>query len=419
MQSLLDRFLKYVRIDTQSAVQSGTHPSTPGQLELARLLEKELWQLGFSKVSLSDKGYLMAEIPANTDKNIPTVGFIAHLDTSPEVTGKNVQPQVFADYDGGDLMLNQAINLTLKVRDFPELSHYQGQTIITSDGTTLLGADNKAGIAIIITALAGILAQNNFEHGRLAVAFTPDEEIGHGADYFDVAAFGADFAYTVDGGALGELEYETFNAALAQLDIKGCNVHPGSAYMRMKNANLLAMELNAMLPPQERPEYTRDYEGFYHLTNLQGNVEAAQMTYIIRNHDRGRFESKKAFLKSCVDFLNSKYGPKTVSLHMQDQYYNMKEKIDPVYHIVTLAELAMLKEGVTPLIKPVRGGTDGARLSYMGLPCPNIFTGGHNFHSRFEFISLESMHAAVRVITRIVQMLAVSDPKSTGEPPRC
>ena len=408
MQQLLDRFLRYVRIDTQSAENTGTQPSTPGQMELARLLENELRQLGFSKISLSDKGYLMAEIPANTDKKLPTAGFIAHLDTSPEVAGKNVQPRVFAGYDGRDLLLNEALNLTLKVQDYPELSNYQGQTIITSDGTTLLGADNKAGIAIIITALAGIMAEPGFEHGKLAVAFTPDEEIGQGADFFDVAAFGADFAYTVDGGALGELEYETFNAALAVLDIKGCNVHPGSAYMCMKNAILLAMELNAMLPPQERPEYTREYQGFYHLSHLQGSVEEAKMTYIIRNHDRSRFEAKKAYLKSCVDFLNGKYGASTISLNMQDQYYNMKEKIEPVLHIVTLAEQAMLKEGVNPLIKPVRGGTDGARLSFMGLPCPNIFTGGHNFHSRYEFISLESMQTAVKVITRMVRLLAGS-----------
>lgn len=408
MQQLLDRFLRYVRIDTQSAENTGTHPSTSGQMELARLLENELEQLGFSKVSLSDKGYLMAEVPANTDRTLPTVGFIAHLDTSPEVPGQNVHPQVFADYDGGDLVLNKASNLILKVEEYPELGHYQGQTLITSDGATLLGADNKAGIAIIITALAGILAQSDFEHGRLVVGFTPDEEIGQGADFFDIAAFGADFAYTVDGGAWGELEYETFNAALAQLDIKGCNVHPGSAYRRMKNAILLAMELNAMLPSQERPEYTRDYEGFYHLSSLQGSVEAAHMTYIIRDHNRAIFESKKAYLKSCVDFLNGKYGASTISLNMQDQYYNMKEKIEPVFCIVRLAEQAMLLEGVTPVIKPVRGGTDGARLSFMGLPCPNIFTGGHNFHSRYEFISLESMRAAVKVITRMVRLLAGS-----------
>ncbi|HWP96488.1 MAG TPA: peptidase T [Syntrophomonadaceae bacterium] len=406
MKALLDRFLRYVGIDTQSDENSTTHPSTPGQMHLARLLKKELQELGLRNITLSDKGYLMAELPANTDKEVPTVGFIAHLDTSPDVSGKNVKLQIFNDYDGNDLVLNRDENLILKTQDCPELDNYKGQTIITSDGTTLLGADNKAGVAVIMTALAGIITQRDFKHGKMVIAFTPDEEIGQGADFFDVAGFGADFAYTVDGGPLGELEYETFNAAIAHLDIQGINVHPGSAYMRMKNAIFVAMELNAMLPTNERPEYTRNHEGFYHLNKLDGSVESAKMTYIIRDHDRTKFEQKKAYLKSCVDFLNRKYGESTLNLSMRDQYYNMKEKIEPVFHIVALAEQAMHEEGISPLIKPVRGGTDGARLSFMGLPCPNIFTGGHNFHSRYEFISLESMQVAVKVVTRIVQLIA-------------
>ena len=405
MDTLLDRFLRYVKIDTQSAEDSSAHPSTPGQMELARLLEKELRELGLTTIRLSDKGYLMAELAANTDKSLPVVGFIAHLDTSPDVSGKDVKPVLFPDYDGNDLFLNQAENVVLKVQDYPELRDYIGQTIITSDGKTLLGADDKAGIASIMTALAQLKKSPDMPHGRIVIAFTPDEEIGQGADYFDVEGFGADFAYTVDGGPPGELEYETFNAAIAHIDIQGVNVHPGTAYMRMQNALLIAMELNDLLPVNERPEYTRDYEGFYHLNNLQGSVEAAKMTYIIRDHDRAEFEQKKAYLQSCVDFMNKKYRRAGIHLLMQDQYYNMKEKIEPFFHIVNLAEQAMRENGIEPLIKPIRGGTDGARLSFMGLPCPNIFSGGHNFHSRYEFISLESMEAASQVIIRIVQLV--------------
>jgi tripeptide aminopeptidase len=406
MDSLLDRFLRYVKIDTQSAEDSGSHPSTPGQMELARLLEGELRELGLINLNLSDKGYLMAELAANTDKDVPTVGFVAHLDTSPDVSGKDVKPLLFPNYDGNDLVLNQAENLVIKVQDYPELRDYVGQTVITSDGSTLLGADDKAGIAAIMAALAQIKGSPDMVHGRMVVAFTPDEEIGQGADFFDVARFGADFAYTVDGGPRGELEYETFNAAIAHIDIKGINVHPGSAYLRMQNAILIAMELNDLLPAHERPEYTRDYEGFYHLNKMEGTVESTRMTYIIRDHDRGKFAQKKAYLQSCVDFLQEKYSSAAIHLHLQDQYYNMKERIEPHFHIVTLAEQAMRDKGINPLIKPVRGGTDGARLSFMGLPCPNIFSGGHNFHSRYEFISLESMQAASQVIVKIVQLAA-------------
>ena len=405
MDTLLDRFLRYVKIDTQSAEDSAAHPSTPGQMELARLLEKELQELGLTNIRLSEKGYVMAELPANTDKDLPVVGFIAHLDTSPDVSGKDVFPLLFHDYDGSDLILNEAENLVIKALDYPELKDYIGQTIITSDGTSLLGADDKAGIAAIMTAFAHLQNSPNIKHGKIAVAFTPDEEIGQGADHFDVEGFGADFAYTVDGGPLGELEYETFNAAIAHIDIKGANVHPGTAYMRMQNALLIAMELNGMLPVNERPEFTRDSEGFYHLNKFDGSVEAAKMTYIIRDHDREQFEQKKAHLQSCVDFLSKKYSGAGIKLHMQDQYYNMREKIEPFYHIVTLAEQAMRDNGIEPMIRPVRGGTDGARLSFMGLPCPNIFTGGHNFHSRYEFIPLGSMEKAVQVIVRIIQLV--------------
>jgi len=405
MDTLLDRFLRYVKIDTQSAEASNTHPSTSGQIELAILLAGELHELGLLNITLSEKGYLMVELPANTNKSLPVIGFIAHLDTSPDVSGKDVNPLLFHNYDGHDLVLNPAENRVIKVQDYPELSEYIGQTMITSDGSTLLGADDKAGIAVIMNALSNIINNSDEKHGKVVIAFTPDEEIGQGADYFDVTGFGADFAYTLDGGPLGELEYETFNAAIAHVDIQGVNVHPGTSYMRMLNAIFIAMELNCMLPANERPEYTRDYEGFYHLNKLDGTVESAKMSYLIRDHDQAKFQQKKDYLQFCVDFLNKKYGEDSVHLRMQDQYYNMKEKIEPFFHVVTLAKQAMLENGINPLIKPIRGGTDGARLSFMGLPCPNIFTGGHNFHSRYEFISLESMEKASQVIIRIIQLV--------------
>jgi tripeptide aminopeptidase len=374
-------------------------------MQLARILLKELHEIGITQVTLSEKGYLTAEIAANTDEEKPIIGFIAHLDTSPDVSGYNVKPLVFSNYDGADLILNKAENVVITQRDYPELNNYLGQTIIASDGTTLLGADNKAGIAITITAVANIIKNPKIKHGKIVIAFTPDEEIGRGADYFNVAGFGADFAYTIDGGPLGELEYETFNAAIAHVDIKGINVHPGSAYKRMKNAIQIAMELNALIPVNERPEYTCNYEGFYHLNSFDGIVERAKMVYIIRDHDKEMFGQKKNYLKNCIDFLNNKYGEATLSIEMVDQYYNMKEKIEPVYHIVARAERAMLNNGINPIIKPIRGGTDGARLSFMGLPCPNLFTGGHNFHSRCEFISLESMEAAIKVIINIIEQI--------------
>lgn len=413
MESLLDRFLRYIKIDTQSAENSNTHPSTPGQMQLAKLLAGELHELGLTNITMSDSGYVMAELPANSSNILPVIGFIAHLDTSPDVSGKDVKPVLFPDYDGQDLILNPVENMVMRVQDYPELKEYVGQTIITSDGNTLLGADDKAGIAAIMNALDILKSKPEIKHGKIVVAFTPDEEIGQGADSFDVAGFGADFAYTVDGGPVGELEYETFNAAVAHIDIQGINVHPGTAYMRMQNAMLTAMELNSMLPTNQRPEYTRDREGFYHLTQMSGTVEKANMTYIIRDHDRNEFQQKKDYLQSCVDFLNSRYGEEKIVLQLQDQYYNMKEKIEPFFHIVTLAEQAMLENNITPIIKPIRGGTDGARLSFMGLPCPNIFTGGHNFHSRFEFISLESMEKASQVIISMIQM---AESQSSSKP---
>lgn len=404
MESLLERFLRYVKIDTQSSESSYTHPSTPGQMQLAKLLVAELQKLSLTNINLSDNGYIMAELPANSNNTFPVIGFIAHLDTSPDVSGKDVKPMLFPDYDGQDLVLNPAENTVMKVQDHPELKEYIGHTIITSNGHTLLGADDKAGVAAIMNALTILTSRPEIKHGKIVIAFTPDEEIGQGADGFDVTGFGADFAYTVDGGPVGELEYETFNAAIAHIDIQGINVHPGTAYMHMQNAMLAAMELNSMLPVNQRPEYTRNREGFFHLTQMNGTVEKAKMTYIIRDHDRNEFEQKKDYLQSCVDFLNRRYGEERIVVQMQDQYYNMKEKIEPFFHIVALAEQAMLDNNITPIIKPIRGGTDGARLSFMGLPCPNIFTGGHNFHSRFEFISLESMEKASQVIIRIIQL---------------
>lgn len=412
MERLLDRFLSYVSIDTRSDEHSKEHPSTGGQLHLARLLAAELDRMGLTKIHLTPQGYLTAELAANRDHAIPTVGLIAHLDTSPEVSGQDVQPRLFRNYDGQDLVLNPTQNLILKLEDYPELSGYVGQTLITSDGTTLLGADDKAGLAIIVTLMAYLLEHPTIPHGKIMLAFTPDEEIGRGTDFFDVAGFGADWAYTVDGGPVGELEYENFNAAAARIDIRGINVHPGTAYLRMKNALMIAMELQGLLPDQARPEFTRGRQGFFHLNKLSGSVEQAEMNYIIRDHDRSEFDRKKRFLQDCINLLNDKYGPGTVVAQIQDQYYNMREKIEPVFYIVELAEQAMAELGISPLINPIRGGTDGARLSFQGLPCPNLFTGGHNFHSRYEFISLESMQSSVRVLLRMIQILAISPASS-------
>jgi len=401
---VLRRFLKYVSIDTQSDENSQTFPSTVKQFDLSKLLCSELKEIGMSEVELDDKGYVTATLPANNDKASPVIGFIAHVDTSPDMSGAEVKPRIIENYDGGEILLNEDMNLILSPSEFPELNDYKGQSLVVTDGTTLLGADDKAGIAEIITAMEYLIKNPGIKHGKIRIAFTPDEEIGKGVDHFDVAKFGADFAYTIDGGRVGELEFENFNAAMAKITIQGRNVHPGYAKDKMLNALLIAMELNAMLPVNERPEFTADYEGFYHLIKSEGNVEKAFLQYIIRDHDEDKFIAKKKFMQEMVKFMNLRYREDTVKLDMYDQYYNMRKKIEPVYHIVETARKAMLEEGVTPLVVPIRGGTDGARLSYMGLPCPNIFAGGHNFHGKMEFVPVESMEKAVRVIVRIIRM---------------
>ncbi len=408
MKPIKDRFFSYVTTDTQSDETSTTCPSTKKQLNLARLLADELRKMGIRKVSLDENGYVMASIPSNIDRKIPVIGFIAHYDTSPDMTAEHVNPQITENYDGGEILLNKEQRIFLSPADFPELTGYKGQTLITTDGTTLLGADDKAGITEIMTAVEYLIENPSVKHGDISICFTPDEEIGRGADHFDVKAFGADFAYTMDGGELGELEYENFNAALATIDIKGRNVHPGTAKGKMINAIRVAAEFNGRLPEEERPETTEGYEGFYHLTDFNGKVENTKFRYIIRDHDRSHFEARKKKIMDVANELNEKYQHDTVTVQITDQYYNMREKIEPVMHIIDLARRAMIDSGVEPLIKPIRGGTDGARLSYMGLPCPNIFTGGHNFHGRYEYIPLQSMEKAVRVILRIIELHAVS-----------
>jgi tripeptide aminopeptidase len=404
VEKVVERFLRYAVIDTQSDPESATCPSTEKQMELARVLVQELQDIGMQDVSLDENGYVMATLPANVDREIPAIGFITHMDTSPDMSGENVRPTFVENYDGGDIVLNREKNIILSPADFPDLKDYVGETLITTDGTTLLGADDKAGIAETITAMEYLIAHPEIEHGEIKIAFTPDEEIGRGADLFDVKKFNAAFAYTLDGGPLGELEYENFNAASAKIRIQGRNVHPGSAKNKMINSMLIAMELNSLLPPAERPEYTEDYEGFTHLTNIDGDVEETRLHYIIRDHSRELFEKKKKVIQGAVDYLNLKYGPGTVELELKDSYYNMREKIEPVLEIVELAKRAMQEVGVTPVISPVRGGTDGARLSYMGLPCPNIFTGGHNYHGKYEYIPVNSMKKAVEVILKIIEL---------------
>ena len=405
MIAVVEKFLRYVAVDTQSEESSQTCPSTKKQLALAKILVRELEKLGLRNVTLDEKGYVMATFPANSNKNTPVVGFIAHMDTSPDMTGANVKAQIIDNYNGGDILLNSERKNVLSPNDFPELMKYTGQSIITTDGTTLLGADDKAGIAEILTAMEYLSKHPEIPHGTIKVAFTPDEEIGRGADHFDVKKFGADFAYTLDGGELGELEYENFNAALATITISGRNVHPGTAKDKMINSIHLAKELDSMLPVSQRPEHTEQYEGFFHLIDFKGEVEETIFRYLIRDHDRSIFEEKKHLLAKSVDILNSKYSGNRFKLDMKDQYYNMKEKIEPVLHIIEIARKAMNEVGVEPEIKPIRGGTDGARLSYMGLPTPNIFTGGHNFHGRYEYIPVESMQKAVDVIVKIVQIV--------------
>ncbi|WP_432663820.1 peptidase T [Wukongibacter baidiensis] len=406
MEKLVERFLKYVKIDTKSDPRSESCPSTEKQFNLAKVLVQELEGLGLKDVNLDDNGYVMATLPSNTDKKIPTLGFIAHMDTSPDMTGADVDPQVVENYDGGDVVLNKEKNVVLSPKDFPELKKYIGEDLITTDGTTLLGADDKAGIAEIMTAIEYLVNNPEIEHGTIKVGFTPDEEVGRGADKFDVKKFDADLAYTVDGGEIGELEYENFNAAYAKVKINGRNVHPGSAKNKMINSISIAMEFNSMLPANQVPEHTEGYEGFYHLHDISGSVEETNLEYIIRDHDREKFEEKKQRIEKIVEYLNSSIGEGTVELEMKDQYYNMKGQIEPVMHIVEAAKKAMEEVGVKPIIKPIRGGTDGARLSYMGLPCPNLFTGGHNFHGKFEYIPIASMKKSVEVILKIVELYA-------------
>ena len=408
MEPILDRFLRYVGVDTQSCEESETQPSAAKELDLLRMLEKELKDMDV-EASLDEYGYVMARIPSNMDKKVPAVGFIAHVDTSPDASGKDVKPQIIKDYDGGDIALKGAPGLYLKPSEFPELLDYKDQTLITTDGTTLLGADDKAGVAEIMDAVQYICAHPEFRHGEIRIGFTPDEEIGRGVVKFDVKKFGADYAYTMDGGAVGELEFENFNAASAKIRIQGRNVHPGYAKGKMKNALSIACELNAMLPAGEVPEQTEGYEGFYHLTSISGSVEEASMSYIIRDHDRKKFEDRKAVMQKCADAINGKYGPGTATAVIKDQYYNMREQVEPHYHIIDIAVAAMEKAGVKARIQPVRGGTDGANLSFMGLPCPNIFAGGINFHGKMEFVPLESMQKASQVIVNILGGFAERD----------
>lgn len=403
MEKLVERFLKYVRYDTTSDPESETCPSSPGQMILARALAQELEEIGLEGVSLDRNGYVMATLPANVEGEVKTIGFIAHMDTSPDASGENVQAHL-VEYHGGDVLLNEEKNILLSPKDFPELENYRGETLIVTDGTTLLGADNKAGIAEIITAMEYLIAHPELPHGPIKIAFTPDEEIGRGTDFFDITKFAADFAYTVDGGPLGELEYENFNAASAKVTVHGRSVHPGTAKNMMINSLLIAMELNSLLPPAQRPEHTEHYEGFIHLTDMKGNVERTLLNYIIRDHDAGLFAAKKTALKDAVTFLQGKYGAETLELDLQDSYFNMKEKIEPVMEIIELAEKAMIEVGVEPIITPIRGGTDGAQLSYKGLPCPNLFAGGHNYHGRFEYIPVNAMEKAVRTILKIIEL---------------
>lgn len=403
-QQVFERFMRYIALDTQSDDASEKFPSTDKQLILANLLVKELKDLGVANVKIDQYGYVMAYIAANTDKKIPTIGFIAHYDTSPDMPGAVLNPKIVENYDGKDIVLNEKENIKLTTSDFPELLEYIGQTIITTDGTTLLGADDKAGIAEILTAVDYLIKHPEIKHGNIRIGFTPDEEIGKGVDFFDVKKFDADYAYTMDGGGIGELEFENFNAASAKISIQGRNIHPGYAKNKMLNALLIGMELNALLPVNERPEFTQDYEGFYHLIKMEGSVEKALIQYIIRDHDKQKFELKKQFIADAVELINKKYKECPLTLELKDQYFNMREQVLPVYHVVETAQKAMESLGIVPKVVPIRGGTDGARLSYMGLPCPNIFAGGHNFHGKYEYIPLESMEKAVRVIVRIIEM---------------
>ncbi len=403
---LVDRFLKYVSFVTTSDEKTGLTPSTPGQLIFANALADELKNIGMTDVSVSEYGYVMATLPSNCNAAVPTIGFIAHMDTSPDMTGKHPKPRIVSQYDGADILLDKEENVVLRPSEFPELLQYKGQDIIVTNGKTLLGADDKAGIAEIMEAIEILTANPSLKHGTIRVAFTPDEEIGMGAAKFDVEKFAADWAYTLDGGEIGELEYENFNAASAAITFKGRNVHPGYAKHKMLNSMRVANQFANMLPRHETPEHTEGYEGFYHLTSMEGNVEKSTLTYIIRDHDRDRFEKRKKEVLHLVNKINAEF-PDCASAEIKDQYFNMREKIEPVLHIVTIAEEAMKEVGVKPNVKAIRGGTDGSQLSFKGLPCPNIFAGGHNFHGRFEYVPIPSMEKAVDVILKIVEKVAV------------
>lgn len=405
-KDLIKRLITYARMDTQSDENSNTTPSTPGQMKLAHLLVDELKNIGLQDASVDDNGYVMATLPATTDKDVPTIGFLAHVDTATDFTGKNVNPQVVENFDGNDIVLNKELDIVLSANEFPELPSYKGHTLITTDGTTLLGADNKAGIAEIMTAMAYLKNHPNIEHGDIRVAFTPDEEIGRGPHKFDVDRFGAKFAYTVDGGPLGELQYESFNAAAAKVTFKGSNVHPGTAKDKMVNSSKMAAEFINLFPEKEAPEYTDGYEGFYHLISVDGDVESTQVYYIIRDFDKDNFANRKATVESFVSKMKEKYGDTRVELEMADQYYNMRDKIEPVKEIVDIASEAMKNNDIEPIIQPIRGGTDGSQLSYKGLPTPNIFTGGENFHGKFEYISVDNMEKATKVIIEISRLFA-------------
>ena len=405
MENILDRFLRYVAVDTQSDEESQSQPSTAKQLQLLTLLRDELLALGV-EATLDEYGYVMASIPANTDKDVPAIGFIAHVDTAPDASGAGIKPQIIPHYDGSDIALQGVDGLYLKPSEFPELLHYVGETLVTTDGTTLLGADDKAGVAEIMDAVQYIVTHPEFKHGPVKIGFTPDEEIGRGVVKFDVARFGADYAYTMDGGEIGELEFENFNAASAKIRIQGCNVHPGYAKGKMRNAILIGEEFNGLLPVEQRPAYTEGYDGFFHLIGFNGTVESAELSYIIRDHDAAKFARKKALIQRCGEFINEKYGAGSCTVEVKDQYRNMREMVEPHYHIVEKAVKAMEMAGIKPRIQPIRGGTDGANLSFKGLPCPNIFAGGHNFHGKMEFVPVRSMERASQVILHILTLFA-------------
>lgn len=405
MEKILDRFLRYVAIDTQSDENSESQPSAAKELDLLKLLCKELNDMGV-EATLDEYGYVMGSIPSNIDKKVPAIGFIAHVDTSPDASGKDVKPQIIKNYDGGDIELKGVPGLFLKPSEFPELLAHKGETIITTDGTTLLGADDKAGVAEIMDAVQYIVEHPEFKHGDIKIGFTPDEEIGRGVVKFDVKRFGADYAYTMDGGEIGELEFENFNAASAKIHIQGRNVHPGYAKDKMKNAILIGMEFNDLLPIGQRPELTEGYDGFFHIISFKGSVEEADFGYIIRDHDRKKFEEKKELIAQCAHFINVKYGEGTATLDVKDQYYNMREQVEPYYFIVEKAVKAMEMAGIKPKIQPIRGGTDGANLSFKGLPCPNIFAGGMNFHGKMEFAPLENIEKASEVVLNIIKLFA-------------